>query len=75
VFGAAYTLWMCKRVVFGEVLGEGVAALKEATPREIVFLAALALPVLVMGVWPKPFLDVLHAPVAHLLEQVSVSKL
>jgi NADH-quinone oxidoreductase subunit M len=75
VFGAAYTLWMCKRVVFGEVLGEGVAALKEATPREIVFLAALALPVLVMGVWPKPFLDVLHAPVAHLLEQVATSKL
>lgn len=75
VFGAAYTLWMYKRVVFGEVLSDGVAALKDASPREIVFLAALAAPVLIMGLWPQPFLDVMHASVEHLLQQVSLSKL
>jgi NADH-quinone oxidoreductase subunit M len=75
VFGAAYTLWMVKRVIFGEVRNEAVAALTDATPREILYLALLAVAVLVMGLWPFPFLDVMHASVEHLLQQVSVSKL
>ncbi|OGI47504.1 MAG: NADH-quinone oxidoreductase subunit M [Candidatus Muproteobacteria bacterium RIFCSPHIGHO2_01_FULL_65_16] len=75
VFGAAYTLWMYKRVLFGAVANDHVAQLADATPREIAYLAALALAVLVMGLWPFPFLDVMHASVEHLLQQVSVSKL
>ncbi|MBI3778103.1 MAG: NADH-quinone oxidoreductase subunit M, partial [Gammaproteobacteria bacterium] len=75
VFGAAYTLWMYKRVLFGEVGNAHVAELTDATPREIVFLTLLAVAVLVMGLWPYPFLDVLHASVNHLLQQAMVSKL
>ncbi len=75
ISGAAYTLWMYKRVIFGEVANDAVAALKDVSPREIVFLALLALPVLVMGLWPYPFLHVMHASVDHLLQQVAVSKL
>ena len=75
IFGAAYTLWMYKRVLFGEVGNAKVAELTDATPREIVFLTLLAVAVLVMGLWPYPFLDVMHASVDHLLQQVSVSKL
>ncbi len=75
VFGAAYTLWMYKRVLFGEVRNRDVASLTDASPREIVFLTALALAVLAMGLWPKPFLDVMHASVEHLLAQASQSKL
>ncbi|MFQ6021299.1 MAG: NADH-quinone oxidoreductase subunit M [Acidiferrobacterales bacterium] len=75
VFGAAYTLWMYKRVIFGRVASDKVAALDDATPREMLFLSLLAGAVLAMGLWPFPFLDVMHASVDHLLEQVSVSKL
>jgi NADH-quinone oxidoreductase subunit M len=75
IFGAAYTLWMYKRVIFGEVRNREVATLVDITPREITFLAALAVAVLLMGLWPKPFLDVMHASVEHLLMQVSQSKL
>jgi NADH-quinone oxidoreductase subunit M len=75
VFGAAYTLWMYKRVLFGEVANEQVDKLTDATPREIVFLSLLALVVLVMGLWPFPFLDVMHASVDHLLQQAMTSKL
>jgi NADH-quinone oxidoreductase subunit M len=75
VWSAAYTLWMYKRVLFGEVAGEKVAALDDATPREILFLALLGFAVLAMGLWPAPFLDVMHASVDRLLEQVAVSKL
>ena len=75
ISGAAYTLWMYKRVIFGEVANDAVAALKDVSPREIVFLALLALPVLVMGLWPHPFLHVMHTSVEHLLQQVAVSKL
>jgi NADH-quinone oxidoreductase subunit M len=75
VFGAAYTLWMYKRVLFGEVGNAKVAELTDATPREIVFLTLLAVAVLVMGLWPYPFLDVMHASVNHLLQQAMTSKL
>ena len=75
IFGAAYTLWMYKRVLFGEVGNAKVAELTDATPREIVFLTLLAVAVLVMGLWPYPFLDVLHASVEHLLQQANTSKI
>jgi NADH-quinone oxidoreductase subunit M len=75
IFGAAYSLWMYKRVLFGEVANPKVAELTDVTPREIVFLTLLAAAVLVMGLWPHPFLDVMHASVEHLLQQVNTSKL
>jgi NADH-quinone oxidoreductase subunit M len=75
IFGAAYTLWMYKRVIFGAVANKHVEELTDVTPRETLVLAVLAVAVLAMGLWPKPFLDVLHASVEHLLQQVSVSKL
>ncbi|MHB1142500.1 MAG: NADH-quinone oxidoreductase subunit M [Sulfuricaulis sp.] len=75
VFGAAYTLWMYKRVIFGAVTSDKVGELTDVNSREVVFLSLLALAVLVMGLWPYPFLDVMHASVEHLLQQVSVSKL
>jgi NADH-quinone oxidoreductase subunit M len=75
IFGAAYTLWMYKRVIFGPVANAHVEELSDATPREILYLALLALAVLVMGLWPFPFLDVMHASVEHLLGQVTASKL
>jgi NADH-quinone oxidoreductase subunit M len=75
VFGAAYTLWMYKRVIFGEVTNRNVAALSDIGVREWTVLAALAAAVLAMGLWPKPFLNVMHASVQHLLTQASASKL
>ncbi len=75
VFGAAYTLWMYKRVIFGAVANDRVAELTDATPREIVFLSLLALAVLAMGLWPYPFLDAMHASVEHLLQQANTSKI
>ena len=75
VFGAAYSLWMYKRVIFGKVANEKVQALEDVTLREILFLTILAVMVLVMGLWPNPFLEVMHVSVDNLLQQVSVSKL
>ena len=75
IFGAAYTLWMYKRVVFGAVANKHVEALQDINAREFLVLVALAVPVLVMGVWPQPFADVLHASVNELLAHVSLSKL
>jgi NADH-quinone oxidoreductase subunit M len=75
IFGAAYTLWMYKRVIFGKVASDKVEALEDATPREILFLSILAVMVLVMGLWPYPFLEVMHVSVDNLLQQVSISKL
>ncbi|MHB8623909.1 MAG: NADH-quinone oxidoreductase subunit M [Sulfuricaulis sp.] len=75
VWGAAYTLWMYQRVLFGKVGNARVAQLLDTTPRENVFLAALAMAVLAMGLWPYPFLNVMHASVNHLLQQALTSKL
>ncbi len=75
VFGAAYTLWMYKRVIFGAVANDHVATLNDIDAREAVFLTALAVAVLVMGLWPQPFLDTMHASVEHLLKQAMTSKL
>jgi len=75
ILGAAYSLWMIKRVVFGEVSNDNVAALKDINRREFWMLATLAIIVLVIGIWPAPLIDVMHSSVEHLLTQVSQSKL
>jgi NADH-quinone oxidoreductase subunit M len=75
ILGAAYTLWMVKRVVFGEVANSHVAELTDVNNREFLFLALLALCVLAMGVYPYPFTDVRHVSVDNLLKHVAVSKL
>ncbi|MBP6763573.1 MAG: NADH-quinone oxidoreductase subunit M [Rubrivivax sp.] len=75
VFGAAYTLWMVKRVYFGEVANEHVKELRDINGREFLMLALLAVAVLWMGLYPKPFTDVMNVSVAELLKHVAVSKL
>ena len=75
VFGAAYTLWMVKRVYFGDVANEDVRALADLNGREFLMLALLALAVLWMGLYPKPFTDVMNVSVAELLKHVSLTKL
>ena len=75
IFGAAYTLWMVKRVIYGKVESDAVAALQDVGAREILFLSLLAAMVLWVGVWPNPILDVMHVTVDNLLEHVAVSKL
>ena len=75
IFGAAYTLWMYKRVMFGAVANDHVAELKDINAREFLVLVLLAVPVLVMGIWPQPFAEVLHVSVNELLKHVSYSKL
>jgi NADH-quinone oxidoreductase subunit M len=75
IFGAAYTLWMYKRVIFGAVANHHVAELKDLNAREFLVLGLLAVAVLVMGLWPHPFAEVLHTPVGDLLSHVMQSKL
>lgn len=75
ILGAAYTLWMIKRVIFGDVKNENVANLKDINPREWLFLGSLAICVLFLGIYPAPLIDVMHASVDHLLQQVVTSKL
>ncbi len=75
IFGAAYTLWMYKRVIFGSIANDNVASLKDVNPREILILALLALTVLVMGLWPAPFLDVISTSVDKLLLQTTIVKI
>jgi NADH-quinone oxidoreductase subunit M len=75
IFGAAYTLWMFKRVYLGPVANDKVKALQDISSREFLMLALLALAVLYMGVYPKPFTDVMDASVVELLKHVAQSKL
>jgi NADH-quinone oxidoreductase subunit M len=75
VWGAAYTLWMYKRVIFGAVANDQVASLRDLNPRELAVLGLLAAAVLFMGVYPLPFTEVMHASVSELLRHVSASKL
>jgi len=75
ILGAAYTLWMVKRVVFGAVGNDHVAKLKDIGGREFLVLGLLAVCVLAMGVYPFPFTEVMHASVDNLLKHVAVSKL
>lgn len=75
IFGAAYTLWMFKRVYLGPVANDDVRALKDINAREFLVMSLLAAAVLYMGIYPKPFTDVMDSSVAELLAHVKVSKL
>ena len=75
IFGAAYTLWMVKRVYLGPVANDHVKVLTDINNREYLMLALLAIAVLAMGLYPKPFTDVMDASVADLLKHVAISKL
>ena len=75
IFGAAYTLWMYKRVIFGKVANHHVAELTDITPRETLILATLAVAVLWMGLYPLPLGEILHESVGDLLLHVAHSKL
>ncbi|MET0089835.1 MAG: NADH-quinone oxidoreductase subunit M [Candidatus Thiodiazotropha sp.] len=75
IIGAAYTLWMVKRVVFGEVANDGVASLQDMNQREVIVLGTLAVAVLLLGLWPAPLVEVMDASVNNLLQHIAVSKL
>ena len=75
ILGAAYTLWMVKRVFYGAVANEGVAALKDINGRETFMLATLAIMVLFFGIYPAPMLDVMHSTVEHLVQHIGISKI
>ncbi len=75
ILGAAYTLWMVKRVVFGAVANDRVATLQDISGREFLFLALLAVAVLALGLWPAPLMDVMQPSLEQLARQVMVSKL
>ncbi len=75
ILGAAYTLWMVKRVIFGDVSNDNVAKLTDINNREFLILGVLAVGVLALGIYPAPLLEVMHATVANLVEHIAVSKL
>ena len=75
IFGAAYTLWMFKRVYLGPIANEHVRELTDINAREFFMLALLAGAVLYMGIYPKPFTDVMDVSVAQLLKHVAITKL
>ncbi|MCW9031222.1 MAG: NADH-quinone oxidoreductase subunit M [Gammaproteobacteria bacterium] len=75
IIGAAYTLWMVKRVIFGKVVNEAVTTMQDINKREFFFLAILAFVVLLFGVWPAPLVEVMDVTVVNLLQHVMQSKL
>ena len=75
ILGAAYTLWLVKRVIWGDVGNDGVASLKDLNGREFAVLSVLAAAVIALGVWPAPLLDAMRPTLAHLVEQLMASKL
>ncbi len=75
IFGAAYTLWMIKRVFYGEIANANVAGLKDLNKREFLILATLALLVLALGIYPQPLTDMTNASVTQLLSLLAQSKL
>ncbi len=75
IFGAAYTLWMFKRVYWGDIANDDVKSLQDINSREFLMLSLLAAAVLVMGVWPKPVTDVMGPSVSELLKHLATSKL
>jgi NADH-quinone oxidoreductase subunit M len=75
VLGAAYTLWLVKRVVFGPVANDHVAKLTDVDGREFLVLGVLALSVLALGLWPAPLLDTMRGAIDHLTQQILATKL
>jgi NADH-quinone oxidoreductase subunit M len=74
IFGAAYTLWMVKRVFYGEVANHHVAELEDLNKREFLVLGVLALMVLGFGIYPKPITDLTHTTTAHFLQHMATKK-
>ncbi|HET7845062.1 MAG TPA: NADH-quinone oxidoreductase subunit M [Xanthomonadales bacterium] len=74
VVGAAYTLWLVKRVVFGEVANHHVAALTDINRREAIVLGTFAAFVLLVGLWPAPLIELMDASIAQLVKQIAISK-
>ena len=74
VLGAAYTLWLVKRVVFGEVANAHVAALTDINMREAIVLGTFAAFVLLVGLWPAPLIELMDASIAQLVKQIAISK-
>ena len=75
ILGAAYTLWLVKRVIFGEIGNHHVAELEDVGSREIIMLSLLAAAVLLLGLWPDPLTATMHATVDNLLQHITVTKL
>ena len=75
ILGAAYTLWMYKRVIFGDIANDEVAELKDINSRETFILGILAVAVLLFGIWPAPVFDVMHASIEQLFMHITQSKL
>jgi NADH-quinone oxidoreductase subunit M len=75
ILGAAYTLWMVKRVIYGEVLNDKVAALQDVNSREFFVLAVLGLSVLMIGLWPMPLVEMMNSTVDQLIEQIQQTKI
>jgi NADH-quinone oxidoreductase subunit M len=75
ILGAAYTLWMVKRVLYGEVANDNVAELTDLNSREFIVLAILAVSVLLVGLWPAPLVDMMNTTIEQLMQQVGQSKL
>jgi len=75
ILGAAYTLWMVKRVIFGAVANDNVKALTDINKREFLFLSLLAIAVLLLGLWPDPLVNVMHATIDNLINHISISKI
>ena len=75
ILGAAYTLWMVKRVMFGALEKDSVAGLLDLNRREMAFMSILAVFTLAVGLWPNPLLDVMHVTLENLLDHIAVSKL
>jgi NADH-quinone oxidoreductase subunit M len=75
ILGAAYTLWLVKRVLFGAVANHHVAELKDVNAREFIVLAVLAVAVLALGIWPAPLLEVMRPTVENLVQHIMASKL
>lgn len=75
ILGAAYTLWMIKRVVFGDIANDNVKALADINKREFLYLSILAIAVLALGLWPDPLVEVMHPTIENLLTHITTSKL
>jgi NADH-quinone oxidoreductase subunit M len=75
ILGAAYTLWLVKRVIFGKVANHHVAELEDVNSREFLVLAILAVAVLALGIWPAPLLEVMQPTVENLVQHIMTSKL
>jgi NADH-quinone oxidoreductase subunit M len=78
ILGAAYTLWMVKRVIYGPIVAEKVETvgkLQDINGREMLILISLAIMVLLFGIWPAPLLDVMHTSVQHLIEHIAQEKM